>query len=113
MVAKRKIKKEAFLILSTAPTKQEAEYLAKNLLKQKLAACINVIYPVKSFFPWKGKNESVKEALLIIKTTAPQFSKIEKFFQKFHSYEVPELIGWPLKKASSVYVNWLHNSIQQ
>ena len=112
MASRQKTKKNPFLVLSTAPTQKEAERLAQKLLNQKLAACINILYPAVSFFSWKGKREKVREALLVIKTTASQFKKIESLFRKFHSYEVPELIGWPITKGSAPYLTWLRDSVR-
>ena len=111
MLSKRKSSIKPFFVLSTTPTRKEAVVLAQKLVDQKLAACVNLIYPVTSFFYWKKKQERVREALLIIKTIAPNFKAIQKLFQDYHSYEVPELIGWPITKGNAPYLNWLQSSV--
>ena len=99
-----------YLVLSTAPSKKEAHALSKKILAQKFAACINVVYPATSFFRWKGKNQVCREALLVMKTTARQLSYLERLIQKHHSYEVPEIIGWPIHFGNEAYLRWVRSS---
>ena len=111
MPLKSKRSEFPFLVLSTAPSRKEAEQLSQKLLNSKLAACVNVFFPLISFFTWKGKKEKVQEALLLIKTTSSLFPRVSKLIQKNHSYEVPEIIGWKIDKGNLSYLNWLKQSV--
>ena len=83
-------------ILTTAPNLSVARKLSNGLLKNKLAACVNLISSVESHYVWKGKLQKSREIQLLIKTRANLFKKIETFFKKNHPYEVPELIQLPI-----------------
>ncbi len=97
-------------ILTTAPDLPTARKLSRSLLKNKLAACISLIPLIESSYVWKGKIEKSKEVQLLIKTRAKLFNKIEKFFLKNHSYEVPEMIQLPITAGSAAYLKWVQNS---
>ena len=106
----RKRRNIPYFFLSTTSSKKEAHELSKKILSNKLAACVSVIYPATSFFNWKGKNQAVREAVLLIKTMSSRAKELERFLKKHHSYEVPELIGWPIERGSKAYLGWLKSS---
>ena len=84
-----------------------AEDCARRRAK-RLAACVNVTRsPVESFYTWKGRLESAREHLLIIKTTAKRLSGLEKEVRRLHSYDVPEFIAVPVVAGSESYLHWL------
>ena len=101
-----------FLMISTTANRREAEVIAEKLLRGKLAACVNVVYPAKSLFWWKGKLEKAREAILLIKTTRSKIKPIERKIQKLHSYENPEIIALEIKAGSKSYLNWVRNSVR-
>ena len=101
-----------YLVFSTTSTKKEADHLGHILVREQRAACVNVVYPVESFFRWKGKVEKVREALLVIKTTLDQVPHIEKLIQKHHSYNVPEVIAWPIRRGTLNYLAWLKSCVK-
>ena len=111
MGSSRKRRNVPYLVLSTAPTQTEAHALSQKLLEENLVACVNVIYPASSFFFWKGKSQKAREAILIMKTMSSQISKLERFILKHHSYEVPEIIGWPITLGSKSYLAWVKSSV--
>ncbi len=92
-------------VLTTVDTKKNAEKIAKFLLENKFAACIQLT-PIQSTYRWKGKIEKAKEYLLIIK--GKNFKTIEKAIKSIHPYKVPEIIQIPVKKVSKQYLNWLN-----
>ena len=104
-------KRIPFFVVSTASSKKEAERIARQIFEKKLAACVNIIYPATSFFWWKGKQEKAREAVLLIKTLSNQFGPLETLIRRAHSYEVPEVIGWPIQKVSKPYFRWLCSSV--
>ncbi len=93
-------------IFTTFPNKAQAVKIGKTLLDKKLAVCWN-LFPVDSNYRWKDKIVKDKELLMIIKTKDSNFSKIESFIQKNHSYEVPEIVAVKAEKVSKPYLKWL------
>lgn len=102
---------DARLVLVTAPDVDTAQRLARLLLEQKLAACVNVVSQLTSFFWWQGKIDRQDEALLLIKTTAAKVPALIDSVQKEHPYEVPEVIMLPIVSGAEKYLKWLHDSI--
>lgn len=100
------------VVLTTTPNIEEAEDLAKKLLGAKLAACVQVLPQMKSFYVWKGEVQNDSEHLLLIKTLAENYDDLEKFIQTHHSYEVPEIVALSAEKVSESYLNWAKNSLQ-
>jgi periplasmic divalent cation tolerance protein len=96
----------------TCSSKKEAKLIANKLLNEKLAACVNIIEGISSFFWWKGKLDKADESLLIIKTVKKNFGKIRKTVKKLHSYEVPEIIALPVAKGNRNYLKWIDESIK-
>ena len=95
------------IVFVTCPSIKEAEVIALSVLKKKFAACANIISDVDSRFWWKGKLDRAKEALIMFKTTAGNFKKIEKEVRRLHSYEVPEIIAIPIAAGSGDYLKWI------
>ncbi|MDO8662190.1 MAG: divalent-cation tolerance protein CutA [Candidatus Omnitrophota bacterium] len=100
------------VILITAKDKPEADKIAKTLIKNKLAACVNIVTGVKSLFRWQGKIDQAKEALLIVKSRKEKFDKIVKLVKSAHSYAVPEIIALPIVSGFKPYLNWINESIR-
>lgn len=98
---------EFVVIYCTVPNKNEGKEIAKELVKNKLVACVNIIDKVESVFSWDGKLCEEKEALLIIKTKTELFEKIKHAIQKIHSYTVPEIIAMPIVEADDTYLKWI------
>ncbi len=97
-------------IYITNPTKAEAKRIALYLLKRKLIACGNVIGPIESIYPWKGKIANEKEFVLIAKTTDKNFNKVVAEAEKIHSYTVP-CIAKIHVSSNKKYFNWLRSEL--
>jgi periplasmic divalent cation tolerance protein len=97
----------------TASSKKEAEKIVKALLKNKLAACVNVVREIESFFWWRGKIDRAKETLLIIKSKKAKLAGIIKLVKSLHSYEVPEIIALPITGGFKPYLEWIDESVRQ
>lgn len=106
-----KIKKIPFLLLSTVSNSKEAQKIASTLVEKRLAACVNVIPHLKSYFRWQGKLDQADELLLIIKTEKHQLKSVETAIRRFHSYDTPEIIGWPITWGLKSYLDWLAKSV--
>lgn len=94
-------------ISTTTETKEEAQKIARYLVEQKLAACVQISCPIESTYRWKGKLETASEWLCLIKTRESFFKKVEAAIKKLHSYETPEIIATPIVKGSREYLKWL------
>jgi periplasmic divalent cation tolerance protein len=99
------------IILITAKDKKEADKIATLLIKNKLAACVNIVGGLKSIYLWKGKIEQAKETLLIVKSRKDKFDKIVKLARSVHSYEVPEIIAVPITNGFKPYLRWIDESL--
>ena len=97
---------ELIVILCTAPDEAVAETLARGLVDARLAACVNAIPGVRSFYRWKGKIESDSEVQLLIKTQPAHFDEITKWLEEHHPYETPELVALPAARVSNTYLQW-------
>lgn len=100
---------EYIVIYCTVPNKNEGRDIAKALVKNGLAACVNIVDKIESVFSWDGKLCDEKEAMLIIKTKKELFTKINHTIQKLHSYNVPEVIALPIVEADETYLKWIEH----
>lgn len=94
------------VVFITTP-RDEGEKLARLLVENRLAACVNVVDKVKSFFWWDGAVQNDTESLLIAKTTQARFDELLIFVRKNHPYDLPEVIALPLTDAFADYVDWV------
>jgi len=103
-----------FIIVTTTIDKSDlAEKLAIKIIENKLGACVQ-IFPIKSFYNWQGKLEKSDEFLLFIKTKKELFKNLQEFIRANHSYELPEIISFNIKKGLKEYKMWmLENLISQ
>jgi periplasmic divalent cation tolerance protein len=100
------------VVLVTCPTLALARKIARAVVQKRLAACVNVFRgPFESFYPWKGKLETAREHLLLIKTTTARLPQLEKEVKRLHTYEVPEFIALPITEGSAEYLSWLELSV--
>lgn len=100
------------VVLVTCGSTKEAKSIANALVRNRLAACVNILTsPVRSIYRWKGKVETAKEYLLLIKTSRRRFVALEKEIRRLHSYEVPEIIALPIAAGSKPYLKWLVESV--
>jgi periplasmic divalent cation tolerance protein len=102
---------DKIVVLVTCGSKKEGRRIAKALVERRLAACVQETGgSVRSTYRWKGKIESAKEFLLLIKTTRGRFSAVGKLVRELHSYEVPEIIALPIERGSRDYLDWITSS---
>lgn len=100
------------VVLVTCGSAKEAKSIADALVRKHLATCVNIVTsPVRSIYRWKGKIETAREYLLLIKTSRRRFAALEKEIQELHSYEVPEIIALPIARGSKPYLKWLGESV--
>jgi periplasmic divalent cation tolerance protein len=99
------------IVLVTAPDEAVAQKLARTVLEQKLAACVNVIPGMISFFWWQNKIDEQAEVLLVIKTMQAKVSALMAAVKQAHPYEVPEIISLPIVEGSEDYLRWVRDSV--
>ena len=102
----------SIVVLITAGSEEEAHKIAKLLINEKKAACVNIVPRVDSLFRWKGKIDSARENLLLVKSRASLLSEIITLVKEVHSYEVPEIIALPIIGGSRGYLKWLDSACQ-
>lgn len=95
------------MVLVTVPNHKTATEIAGGLVKQKLAACVNIVRNMQSLYCWKGKIEKSSEELLIIKTMSFLSSKLITYVKKNHPYSVAEIIALDITKGSKSYLDWI------
>ena len=102
-----KMKLEPIIVLVTCGSEEEALKIANTLVEDHLAACVNLVSPIRSIYRWEGKIWDEKEWLLVIKTQKHRFGEVEKKVKSLHSYTVPEIISLPIIEGSTSYLNWI------
>ena len=102
---------DKIVVLSTASSTQEAEKIARNLVDERLAACVNVVPAMRSFYRWKGSIEDAAECLLVIKSSRGRFDALRTALEKLHSYEVPEVIALSVIDGAQNYLNWMDGEL--
>ncbi|MDK2124217.1 divalent-cation tolerance protein CutA [Parachitinimonas caeni] len=95
------------LVLCNVPDATCADLIAHQLVEQQLAACVNVLPPVRSIYRWQGKVEAATELPLLIKTTGRAYPALQSLILQQHPYEVPELIVLPLVDGLPAYFDWV------
>ncbi len=97
---------DKIVVLTTCDSKKRADKLARHLVKQRVAACVNVLPKARSIYRWNEKVEEASEWMLIIKTRRDLFAALRTEIQTQHSYEVPEVIALPVVDGSESYLAW-------
>jgi len=104
---------DKIVVLSTCAGEEEAERLARLLLEGRLAACVNIVPRLRSFYWWKGAVAESGECLLIVKSSRGLFDRLRAALEKAHSYEVPETLALPVVDGSRQYLDWLQANLRE
>jgi periplasmic divalent cation tolerance protein len=97
----------SIVVFITTSNEDEAGKIAKAVVEEKLAACVNIIKGIRSIYSWQGKIEDDEEVLMVLKTRESLFDALAKRVKELHSYTVPEIIAMPIVKGSEDYLNWI------
>lgn len=98
------------VILTTMPDNAQTDELARALVDERLAACVNVHAPMTSTYRWQGRVEREPERQLVIKTTRDRVAAIEARLAELHPYDVPEFLVLPVEGGSEAYLRWVAES---
>ncbi len=98
------------IALVTVPDMEVAHELVKTVLKNRLAACANILSGLESHYWWEGELCCEKEILLILKTTTENLPKLEAHVLKVHPYDTPEFVSWVINFGSKKYLDWVSSN---
>lgn len=99
--------KEYIQVSTTAEKREDAERIARTLVEKRLAACVQILGPIRSTYWWKSKIEEADEWLCLMKTRRDKYTELEKTLKAIHPYEVPEIIAVALADGSGGYLRWI------
>ncbi len=102
---------DAFVALTTVGSSEDAERIARSLVERRLAACVNVVPGVVSFYRWRGVVERDGEWLLVMKTNGERLDALRAGLVSLHPYELPELLVLPVSAGHAPYLSWLAESV--
>jgi len=102
------------VVLVTCATLEEARKIARSMVENHFAACVNVVtHAVESFYMWEGKLENASEYLLVMKTSDERVDELKKAVLDMHSYDTPEFVVLPIIAGTDEYLKWLEESVKK
>jgi|SRR5690606_1828328 len=103
---------EFLQVQTTTGSRADGEAIARALVEQRLAACVQVIGPIHSTYWWEGAVETAEEYLCLVKSNREAYPALEAAIQELHPYEVPEIIALPIEGGSRAYLSWLQAELR-
>jgi len=104
---------EHLVVFSTVAKAEDAERIARALVEQRLAACVNVVPGLVSLYRWKGELQRDEERLLVIKTRRERYAALQQALQSLHPYELPEIVALPVEAGSPAYLAWIDENVRE
>jgi len=102
------------VVLITCATLEESRKIARAVVEQHLAACVNIVtHAVESFYIWEGKLENGSEYLLVMKTSDERLDELKQSVLELHSYDTPEFVVLPIVAGTNEYLNWVGDSVKK
>lgn len=102
---------ETIAILCSCPDEETASRLARGMVDNRHAACVNILPGIRSIYRWKEEIREHEEVMMVIKTTSSHFFVIEHWLEEHHPYEVPELVAVKAEHVADAYLKWLRQSV--
>ena len=103
---------EVLIVLTNCPDDAVADRIARSLVENRLAACVNRCAPVASIYRWQGAVERATEVPLMIKTTRGRYADVEEAIRALHPYEVPEIVALAPQAGLAAYLRWVDDETQ-
>jgi len=94
-------------VLTNLPDSESAFNLARELVRRRVAACVNVLPAATSFYRWQGKPEEASEHPVLVKTTQDRYADLEAAIRELHPYDLPEIVAWPVTAGLAEYLDWV------
>jgi len=104
---------DILLVITNLPDRASAERLAEALIERRVAACVNVMAPCRSVYPWQGAVEHAEEHPLFAKTPADRYDALQQVIRELHPYELPEIIAVRLNAGLPAYLDWVAGETRQ
>jgi len=104
---------DVVVVLCTLPRGDAAAAIARTLVEERLAACVNLVPEVRSIYAWQGKVEDEGEVLALIKTTADELPALRERLVALHPYDVPEVLALPVEDGHGPYLGWVRASVRR
>ncbi len=101
---------DVFIVFVTVGSEEEAAGIGRTVVEEKLAACANLVPGLRSIYAWKGEIHDEREILVVMKTKAALFTALQERIKELHSYEVPEIIGFPIAQGFQPYLDWVREN---
>jgi periplasmic divalent cation tolerance protein len=102
---------DALVVLTTVARAEDAEYIAREMVERRLAACVNLLPPVTSVYRWQGEVTREQEHVLLMKTHEDRFEALRARLVEIHPYETPEVIALPVVAGHAAYLRWIDESL--
>jgi periplasmic divalent cation tolerance protein len=94
-------------VVTTVDSEEAAEQLARGITGARLAACVQIVGPIKSIYWWRGELDEAREWQLVIKTTTARIAELEDYIKENHSYDTPEITATVISGGSDEYLDWI------
>jgi len=98
---------DTLLVITNLPDRASAERVADALIERRVAACVNLMAPCRSVYPWEGRVERGEEHPLFAKTSADRYDALERSIRELHPYELPEIIAVRVEAGLPAYLEWV------
>jgi periplasmic divalent cation tolerance protein len=102
---------DKIIVFVTCESREQGERIAEAVVREKLAACVNVVGGIRSCYVWERKLTWSDEVMLIMKTTRGRFGQLQTRVKGLHSYEVPEIVGVTIDEAFEKYIEWIDKCV--
>jgi periplasmic divalent cation tolerance protein len=99
-------------VVTTTENREDAQRIARTLVEQRLAACVQILGPITSTYWWKEAVEIAEEWLCLIKSREDRYRELEQTIRDLHPYEVPEILAMPVLAGNPSYLQWLTNELR-
>jgi periplasmic divalent cation tolerance protein len=99
-------------VVTTTDSREDADRIARALVEQRVAGCVQILGPISSTYRWQGEIETAEEWLCLIKSRRDRYPDLEQAIQELHSYDVPEILATPVVAGSAAYLQWLADELR-
>ncbi len=104
---------DVLLVITHLPDRDAADLLARALIEESVAACVNILGACASVYRWQGVVEHAEEIPLLIKTTVARYAALEATIRRLHPYELPEIVAVPVAQGLPGYLQWVQNETRE